>query len=371
MERNPITDPITHDNFPEMWEVVDNERRTAKKKKFVSGVTAFFGHMLLAILMLLTGNGLLYNHTTGSYHDFLESLPCFLSLWKTCSVFILKPDQNWQIQLLICLAVIYVICFVFCFLLVYVLELLYHPLKKKLPTRSDKENAKLMLSHAHHARVCANDTRRTGAAVLWTFLTLFGYFMLIQQYVLEFGVSGEQIIQSIFPRANLYAQAASTNFLLVACAGAFMLTFVCSLIAAVHTLTVQFMYRFRLSYAFVAEVERYYVLADEKTAGLTKEEIEELRSSKAELLLKQALDLESCEIYKKSRRLLMEAAHLGNVEAMEHYARHNLITHNYDPARYWLEKSIATGKASPNAAKQLKLLKWHRNINVRYRRGKK
>lgn len=64
--------------------------------------------------------------------------------------------------------------------------------------------------------------------------------------------------------------------------------------------------------------------------------------------------------------MLAEAAHDGDVEAMEHYARHNLIAHFKDPARYWLEKAIDSGNASQWAIKTIRHMKWHLNTKAVY-----
>ena len=53
---------------------------------------------------------------------------------------------------------------------------------------------------------------------------------------------------------------------------------------------------------------------------------------------------------------------------MEHYARHCILSHLNDSARYWLKKCIATGEASKEAEKMLLRLRLHLNHRVAYLR---
>lgn len=70
--------------------------------------------------------------------------------------------------------------------------------------------------------------------------------------------------------------------------------------------------------------------------------------------------------YGKAKELYAQAAHSGNADAMEHYARHWLIMNAKDPARYWLQKCVDTRNASQGAVKNLRRMKWGRKAAPKY-----
>lgn len=368
MEHNPIKHPITTANFKKYWKIVDKERRKAKKKKFISGITAFFGHMLLNFLLVLVGNGLIYNHTSGIYHEMLENIPHFLRLWNKCSGPFLTSDQKWYSQLLICFAGVYIACFVFCYILNLLLTVLYHPFKNEFPDRSDKENARLIIIQAHRARNYSNDTNRKGAAVFWGLIGFTSCFLLLRQYAADAGITWDMFLKLIHPRPFEDPQFANIYLFLFVLCWVILVIIVYSRLSALHTFTVEFLYRYHLSYDFVADVERYYAFLGEDTTDLYDDEIKHLRATAAEDLMKQALELEVAGKYKKARDLMLQAAHRGNLKAMEHYARFNLVEDRYDIARYWLEKCVATDRASRKTRALLSRVKRGKNTNAKYRK---
>ena len=61
--------PITSDNLQENWELVDKERRTAKKKYLTTRVASFFSNMLFSLLAVIVSNGLIHDHFSIKHLD--------------------------------------------------------------------------------------------------------------------------------------------------------------------------------------------------------------------------------------------------------------------------------------------------------------
>ena len=93
--------------------------------------------------------------------------------------------------------------------------------------------------------------------------------------------------------------------------------------------------------------------------------------AKAQLKCAQALAQEKAGAYPKAAALFLEAAHGGDVTAMEHYARHCLISDSRVPAGYWLKRCVASGCASKNARKMLRRLQMGSTAGVTFIREEK
>lgn len=371
-----LPSPITRQNFEETWNIVESERRTAKKKYITTKIASFFSNMVFAVLILIAGNGLIHDHLTGSYCDFLETVPYLLPVWEKMSGMVLKPDWSITLQIAVPLFLVYLICFAVCGIFVLIVMGIYHPFKRQLPAGSDQENASQMLTMAIDARRYA---RRSGAngSMVWALVFMMFQFCLIALYWLlglkDLGSLVEIITGPILKLLEPYlitslAQASAQSALFMPALMVLILGIYLAyaLTNYLHALSVQFMYKYNVPYSFVAEVEYYYTFADEETEGLTEEEIQSKRRENAESKRTEALELERIGAYGKAKELLAAAAHGGDAAAMEHYARHWLIAGAKDPGRYWLEKCVASGQASTEAQKNLKRLKWHRKVTTRY-----
>jgi len=368
--------PITAENFPENWKTVDSERRTAKKKSVATRIASFFSNMVLTVMSLFAINGLIHDNFKGSYCDYLEEVPYLLPIWDKVSSYFLKPEHNWYIQILLTALVVYGSCFLVCGLFVLLVQILYHPRKRPLPNLTPKENASQMLAMARDARRFAN---RTGSRnhVFWALMFMIGQFALLSLYTVMREGTFERILQLLtspimkllepYMRNNMMRGGAEGALimpaLMISCLGMYLAY---ALIGLIHSLTVNFMYHYKVPYSFVAEVEYHSVFADEETCGMSQEEIETNRSDKAMQWLEQALEYEKICAYGKAKQLYAQSSHCGNPDAMEHYARHWLIANAKDPARYWLQKCVDTGHASDTAVKNLRRLKWHRKIQSKY-----
>lgn len=370
--------PIAADNFAENWTLVDKQRRIAKKKYVTGKVASFFSNMVFAILAVIISNGLICDHLTGSYCRFLKKVPYLLTIWDQIKALILKPDFNLALQIAVPLCCTYAVCFLVCGAFVLIVTALYHPFKRKLPTSTAKENASQMLDMARSAR---GYSRRTGAngSLFWGLVFMMIQFAIVALYWLIELKDMDTIFNIIIaPVMNLLEPYISgiSSFqrmsleMAIAMPSTMIFIFGIYLTYAfanhLHALSVQFMYKYHIPYSFVADVEYYYTFADEKTEGMTEEEIMAKRKETAEAKRIQALDLERICAYGKAKELLAEAAHGGDSTAMEHYGRHWLIIGARDPGRYWLQKCVDTGEAGEYAIKTLRRLKWHMKVHAKH-----
>lgn len=368
--------PITADNFAQNWEIVDCERRTAKKKYVTTKVASFFSNMVLAVLALFAVNGLIHDHMRGSYSKFLETIPYLLPTWDKLRSFFLKPGQSWQIQVLLTALIVFGICFLVCGLFVLIVLAIYHPFKRPLPALTPKENAEQLLAMAKDARRYGNHSGDRGNA-FWAFVFMIVQFALVALYALMGLGTMDALMQiSTEPFMKLAAPYIKDEFMLMNAQASMFLPAMMieclamylayAFIGTIHALTVNFMYRYKVPYSFVAETEYHLVFADEATGELTPEELQSNRTEAAQEWLEKGLEMEKICAYGKAKELYAQASHSGSAEAMEHYARHWLIANAKDPARYWLQKSVDTGNASETAIRNLRRLKWHRKVSAKY-----
>lgn len=371
-----LVTPINAESFPENWTIVDNERRTAKKKYHTTRFASFFSNMVLAVMTFFAANCLIHDHISGSFSQFLEDVPYLLPIWRQASSLILKPDQTWQIQVLLTVLTVFGISFLVCGLFTLIMMAIYHPFKRPLPSGTPKENADQMLLMARDARRFANRTGHRGNA-FWAFIFIILQVCLMSLYLLIGLQDTEAImVMATAPFMNLlepylqnelqYMAAQSSLFMPALMLEALGIYLAYAAVATVHALTVEFMYKYKVSYGFVAEVESYQVFADEEIGELTPEEIQAKRAENAKEWLDKGIEMEKIQAYAKAKEYYAQAAHSGNAEAMEHYARHWLIANAKDPARFWLEKCVATGSASETAVKNLRRMKWRRRIRAGY-----
>lgn len=368
--------PITAENFQDNWKIIDDERRIAKKKSVTTGIASFFSNMTLTILSLLAINGLIHDHFNGSFSAFLEEIPYLLPIWEKVSSYFLRQDQSWEIQVLLTALVVYGVSFLASGLFVLLVTALYHPFKTPLPESTPKDNAAKMLSVAKEARKFSNRTGSRSHA-FWAFMFMVILFIQIALYAVMGTGTFESIIQFIsnpiikllepYMRSEQMLSNAVSSMLLPAIMASCMVVYLgYALIGLIHSLTVNFMYRYKIPYSFVAEAEYYHVFADEQAGELSPEDLHTQRIEKSNSWLEQAIEYEKICAYGKAKEFYAQAAHCENPEAMEHYARIWLIANAKDPAKYWLQKCVDTGSASETAVKNLRRLKWGRKVQARY-----
>lgn len=228
-----------------------------------------------------------------------------------------------------------------------IILLLYHPFKRKPPLEKTRaEQAELLVEMAKQAHILSTHTKPQ--VPMGTLVLLY---IGVTAIVLVFGVhlNNAALFQSLL--TNKYSADYGLNMIL------FGMLCCCIFVPLdyLRALTTGLFIRYPIPYSFVVEVEAYHVLTDKN-----------LSEAQAAQLREEALALERIQAYPRAKALLLKAAHLGDVSAMEHYARHCLIAHQHLPARYWLEKCIASAGASPEAQKMWKQIKRHRRIDVRF-----
>ncbi len=366
--------PITSENFSEVWQFTDRIRRKAKKKCTASKAAFFFTDFVFGLLVLVCSTGLMYDHTLGRYHRFLAKVPYLVPIWQKTGALIL-PEQTWEVRAAVFALAVTATCIVLFCVLFLLFSLLYHPFKKKLPTGTPKENAQKLLAMASDARHFFNRSGNSSFLV-WSVVFLCACVLIFVLY--SSTLHSNQTLINFFsapvmkllePRLTDGVDIARMKLdlfhsLQYAFWPAILILYL--VLNSVYILCVRFVYRYPVPYSFVAQIEYYSVFADEDTSGLTPEEAVQRRQEQAAEKREKALELEGYGAYGKAKSLFLEAAHGGDVCAMEHYARHCLIQHIKDPARYWLEQCVATGQASEEAVKMLKRMKWHRRAKVSY-----
>ncbi len=366
--------PIRQENFQDIWTFTDQHRRTAKKKFVTARVAPFFSNLTFCILLFFAALGLIHDHIPGKVAAFLGTVPKWLPLWNRFRA--VMPGLEPVCAGFVVLLSVYVISFGVCCIFVLLVGILYHPLKQKLPEASPQENAQQLLAMARNTRRYAFGTDVCGSitsAFLFSlgalaFLGVYwiGYLKEMQPIAEAFTSPVMRVLKPCIPDQSIYESIQMNLFpgsIMVAWAGLYIGYM---LLNRLHGLSIRFLFRYPVPYSFVAQIEEYAVFCGEETADLTQEALRARHREQAEAKRIQALELESHGAYPKAKALLAEAAHGGDVPAMEHYARHWLMAKVRDPARFWLERAIATGQASEEAQKLLKRIKWHRRIDAKH-----
>ena len=202
---------------------------------------------------------------------------------------------------------------------------------------------------------------KISTSIASTLLVIVAAFVLIFSYI-GYYQDPEIIIAllGVYPTPD-----PSTNSLLYVLVAYLLCNFFCTILL----LLARPIYRYQFPYDLMAQAETAALLAREETAeALTPEESAAHFAARAASLRNEALDLEKEAAYLKAKNMLHDAALLGDLPAMEHYARHCILSHLNDSARYWLKKCIATGEASKEAEKMLLRLRLHLNHRVAYLR---
>lgn len=367
--------PITKENFPANWQIVASTFRKTKKKYYISKISSFFGNMMFTLLALLSVNGLLYNLSNSQFPSYLEDIPYLVPIWKQWSSLFISSGQDARTQLLVTAGVVYGCSFVVHAVSALFVTLIYRPALVGLPTGTPKENATRMLAMAKDARHYSKRTRISKTA-FWSFLFILCQFILLSLYcVIEIGSADKllelctsTIMKGLAPLITsqmTYITIQTALFVPSLIIFVLLLFLAFSFAAQLLSMVLRITYYCNVPYSFVVDVEHYYVFADAEN----DEDIEKAKEAlvaQADSICQQAVELELWGAYKKSKDLFAQAAHCGHVEAMEHYARHWLVTNSKDPARYWLQKCVDTGNASSTAVKNLRRLKLRKKIQAKY-----
>ena len=345
--------PVTGETFSQCWNYVDNLRRNAQRKAAVAKVGGFLTNFFFLFFLLFLINGLIVTHAEGSYCQYLMQIGWFGAAWNRIGSLLLQPGAAlWQdgIKLLVSA---YVAGILFFALLTGLILAVYHPRKKAVPALSHPENTALLEKLALDARDQAYKTQIVTSRVamvltiIAAFALFFGYCFVLQDADMV------TALLTLFPTKD-----AATNALLYVLAAYCLIDWVSSLLL----LVTRFLYRCDFPYTLIDETATAALLAREEYAGLDGNALAE----KAEALREEALNLEKEGGYRPAKERLYQAALLGDVCAMEHYARHCLILHLPDSALYWLDKCIASDTASKEALSMRRRMRFGLRHNVEY-----
>lgn len=351
--------PVTEENFSQCWDHMDRLRRKARRMCAVAKVGGFFANLYFLFALLLIANGLIFAHFLGSYHRFLDSLPLFPELWEKISSLILRPGDSLAVQALKLLSAAYLSAIALFAVLALVTALLYHPRRKGAPEGSFASRTASLAKAAQEAWSKSYKTRLS-TSLASTLLVIIAAFVLFFAYTIHLqDANAAQALLSIFPTHDF-----STNAMIYVLAA----YFVCHIFSTVLLLLSRFIYRWQFPYDLMVQAEAAALLAREAPGDLSQENLALWRTERAEVLRTEALALEKEAAYQKARTMLHDAALLGDGPAMEHYARHCILSHLHESARYWLKQAIASGSATGEAVRMLRRLALKLNHRVQYLR---
>lgn len=351
--------PVTEANFPQCWTYIDKLRRKSRLMSLIARFGGFWTNLFFLFALLFAANGLIYSHFQGSYHRFLESLPLFSQVWTEVTSVILRPGDSLTAEIIKLLLAVYGSSILLFVALALVVALLYHPRSRKIPEDSFENGTSLLAKAAQEAWSKSYQTN-ISTSIFSMLLIIAAAFILLFAYTVFLGEAKEvEAMLSVFPTSSY-----ETNCAIYTLIG----YFVCHIFSAVLFQLTRFIYRYQFPYDFMAQAETAALFAQEETKHLTPEEITSHRQERVAAIREDAIGLEKEAAYQKSKKMFREAALLGDVPAMEHYARHCILAHQDSSARYWLERCIATGEASADAALMLRRLKLKLNHRVQYLR---
>lgn len=351
--------PITPDNFDSCWQYIDHLRRNASRKSAIARFGGFLANLVLLFSLLFAVNGLIYSHFRGSYHFFLASIPLFSDLWTKVSLFLLNPGDTLTAQSIKLLLGAYGISILLFLTLALLISLIYHPRRRPVPEGTYAARTELLSKAAQEAWSWSYKTK-ISTSLASTLLVIVAAFALFFAYTIHLkDATAAQALLSIFPTHD-YATNAMI-YVLVA-------YFICHIFSTILLLLTRFIYRCRFPYEVMDQAETAVLIAQEESGDLTSEEIAAQRKERAAALRDDAISLEKEAAYRKAKTMFHDAALLGDAPAMKHYARHCLLSHLNDSARYWLEKAAASGEDGKDVKNMLLRLRLHLNHNTEYLR---
>lgn len=347
--------PITAENFPNVWLTVDSYRTRAKQRCIGCIVSLWTGGIIFLALLLTGMGGILYEYGVTPFYDLLRRIPGFETLWSVMGWLHVGPGvMLWDFLTLVLM--LYWITMAVMALFYGLIQLVYHPKTRPIPEDSPKDNAAELLYLARDTMEAAANIHPKG----W-FVFPFSFFLAELAFlILCILVSGDPA--PVMKRILTPSTALNYMLVFLSTTGGF---------TAIYGLLVYALWcfcRMKLPYSFVADIECYSIFAGEKAGKLSYPELLARRKEKASKTCQAALAAEKSGAYGKAATLFLEAAHGGDVSAMEHYAWHCLISDSPVPAEYWLRRCTASGEASKNAKKLLRRLRMGVNTGAAYLR---
>lgn len=243
------------------------------------------------------------------------------------------------------------------FLVFLLVTALYHPKKQSVPELSYPEAAQQLAGLAREVWLLGFRTHISSSVptILMVIAAAFALFFAYSFYLQD--ADAVNAILSRFPTGD-----GPTNALLYVFFAYFILHSLCLPIVWVT----RPLYRSGIPYRIPVETDAAALFAGEAAQAMTEEELVRQRQENAAVLREEGLRTEYQGRYHIAMGLYQKAALGGDIPAMEHYARHCLLEHQKEPARYWLEQAAASGNISPEGKNMLQRLKLGRNLNVGY-----
>ena len=354
--------PVTGENFPTVWDCVERMRIRARQHRAECAAAAIVSGICCLCLSVFLGCGLVYERGFSPIVSLARLFPRFDAVWGSVRAYAPGLEGGFLHGALANSFLILFVSLSVGLLGALLVWCVYHPFGRKLPEESPRDNASALLANAREALEYSCRIRPVGfAAFLFCFFAM--EFMLLALCVLQAG--SPEAASSLF--VEILTPSAPLNYLLLFFGG----TGGFAILYGAVLLVLWCILRLGLPYDFVADIECYHIFAGEKAGKLSSEELAEKRMAKAQLKCAQALAQEKAGAYPKAAALFLEAAHGGDVTAMEHYARHCLISDSRVPARYWLKRCVASGCASKNARKMLRRLRMGSTASVTFIREEK
>lgn len=352
--RHPF--PVTPENFTQCWQYVDKHYRIARRQSLIAKIGSFLVNLFFLLLIVLMGCGLIHDRFPGSFSQFLETT-FFFPIWQKIASALLTPGADLQSDIVKLLSAAYLASFLLFALIAALIWLLYHPFKKKLPEGAYEENTILLAQQAQKCRDYSYKTKLS-TSIVATVLTILAAFMLFFAYAVY--LNDAQAITELLTKFPF--QDVTTNCLLYV-----MLLYLCSsIISEVLLFITRPIYRCVFSYDLVVQAQRSAFLSHNNADSLTQEELDIQNKEIAVKLREDAIALEKEAAYAKAKSMFQEAAVRGDVIAMEHYARHCLLSRMNDSARYWLKKCVQQEGASRQAKRMLLRMRLGLRHNCRY-----
>ena len=350
---------ITPENFDSCWQYIDQLRRSARRKCAIARFGGFWANFFLLFFLLFAANGLIYAHFHGPYHSFLASIPMFSELWTKTSALLLNPGDSLNVQLIKLILGAYGVSILLFLVLALLIALTYHPRRRPVPEGTYAARTEQLSKAAQEAWSRSIKTRLSTSAAS-TLLVIICAFGLVSAYAVY--LQDPNLLAGLL--AKYPTGDVATNCMLYVFA-AFLVS---HLFSSILLLLTRFLYRFHFPYDLMAQAEAAVFFAGEETENLSPEEIAAHRKERAATLRDEAIALEKEAAYQKAKNMFREAALLGDAAAMQHYARHCLLSHLNDSARYWLNKAAASGDADEELKSMLRRLRLHMHHNVQYLR---
>lgn len=354
---NIIPFPVTPESFAQCWDYVDRRRRIAMRRSVLAKVGGLVINLFFLCTLIFVCNGLIYTYLRGSYCRYLGNLAPFMTLWKPAAKLLQISGSSLAGDACKLLIAAYLVSALAFGLLSALIHLVYHPRKKEVPTLSYAENTALLAKLAHSARDHAYRTRLV-TSIVATVLAIIVIVVLFFAYALDLQDAARLTrIMTTFPFPDV-----TINSLLYV----LFLYMVSNFFSTPFLFLTRPIYYYDFPYELVIQAERAALFAREDDSSLTPEALTQQHKENAAALREQAVELEKISAYSKAKELFFTAAVAGDTAAMEHYARHCLLTRLPDSARYWLNACAAQPDASEAVKKILFQLKLGLRPDVHY-----